>query len=80
MTLFSGTWARLDRVWARVGDRGVGMDVLVQRDSEGFVRWLDGYVGRFGVEAVVTDDLNTYKPAVEHVGVITKCASRTSRT
>ncbi len=49
--------------------RLVEMDVLVQRDSEGFVRWLEGYVGRFGVEAMVTDDLNTYKPAVEHVGV-----------
>ena len=49
--------------------RLVGMDVLVQRDSEGFVRWLEGYVGRFGVEAVVTDDLNTYKPAVERLGV-----------
>ncbi len=47
----------------------VGMDVLVQRDREGFVRWLEGYVGRFGVEAVVTDDLNTYKPAVEQLGV-----------
>ena len=32
-------------------------------------RWLQGYVSRFGVEAVVTDDLNTYKPAVEHLGV-----------
>ena len=26
-------------------------------------------MSRFGVEAVVTDDLNTYKPAVEHLGV-----------
>ena len=46
-----------------------GMDVLVERDSDGFVRWLEGYVSRFGVEAVVTDDLNTYKPVVEHLGV-----------
>ena len=49
--------------------RLVGMDVLVERDSDGFVRWLQGYVSRFGVEAVVTDDLNTYKPVVEHLGV-----------
>ena len=49
--------------------RFVGMDVLVERDSNGFVRWLSGYVSRFGVEAVVTDDLNTYKPVVEHLGV-----------
>ena len=47
----------------------VGMDVLVQRDSEGFVRWLEGYVSRFGVESMVTDDLNTYKPVVERLGV-----------
>ena len=47
----------------------VGMDVLVDRDSEGFVRWLEGYVSRFGVESMVTDDLSTYKPVVEHLGV-----------
>ena len=47
----------------------VGMDVLVHRDSDGFVEWLEGYVSRFGVEAVVTDDLSTYKPMVEHLGV-----------
>ena len=41
--------------------RLVGMDVLVQRDSDGFVKWLEGYVSRFGVESMVTDDLNTYK-------------------
>ena len=49
--------------------RLLGMDVLVHRDSVGFVEWLSGYVSRFGVEAVVTDDLNTYKPAVEQLGV-----------
>ena len=49
--------------------RLLGMDVLVQRDSEGFVRWLDRYVSRFGVESMVTDDLNTYKPVVERLGV-----------
>ena len=47
----------------------VGMDVLVERDSDGFVKWLSGYVSRFGVESMVTDDLNTYKPVVEHLGV-----------
>ncbi len=47
----------------------VGMDVLMHRDSDGFVKWLSGYVSRFGVEAMVTDDLNTYKPVVEHLGV-----------
>ena len=47
----------------------LGMDVLVERDSEGFIKWLEGYVSRFGVEAMVTDDLSTYKPVVEHLGV-----------
>ena len=37
----------------------LGMDVLVERDSEGFIKWLEGYVSRFGVEAMVTDDLST---------------------
>ena len=49
--------------------RLVGMDVLVQRDSDGFVKWLEGYVSRFGVESMVTDDLSTYKPVVERIGV-----------
>ena len=47
----------------------VGMDVLVDRDSEGFVRWLQRYVSRFGMEAMVTDDLSSYKPVAERLGV-----------
>ncbi len=47
----------------------VGMDVLVDRDSEGFMRWLQRYVSRFGVEAMVTDDLSTCKPVAERLGV-----------
>ena len=43
---------------------------------------------RFGVEAMVTDDLSTYKPVVEHLGVDhqslpvldTRCVSRTSES
>ena len=31
---------------------------MVHRDSDGFVGWLSGYVSRFGMEAVVTDDLS----------------------
>ena len=49
--------------------RLLGMDVLVERDRDGFVKWLSRYVSRFGVESMVTDDLNTYKPVVEHLGV-----------
>ncbi len=48
----------------------VWMDVLVNRDAEGFVDWLSGYVSELGVEAVVTDDLSAYKPVVvERLGV-----------
>ena len=49
--------------------RLVEMDVLVQRDSDGFVGWLQEYVSGFGVDAMVTEDLNTYKPVVESLGV-----------
>ena len=47
----------------------VGMDALVDTDSKGFLRWLGRYVSRLGVEAMVTDDLSTYKPVVERLGV-----------
>ena len=48
----------------------VGMDVLVHRDSDGFVKWLSGYVSRFGVEAMVNRrPVHTYKLVVEHLGV-----------
>ena len=47
----------------------VGMDVLVDRSSDGFVEWLERYVNRFGVESMATDDLNTYKPVVESMEV-----------
>ena len=47
----------------------VGMDVLVDRSGDGFVRWLHIYVSRLGVESMVTDDLNTYKPVIEQLGV-----------
>lgn len=47
----------------------LGMDVLTRRDSAAFVEWLSGYVSKFGVESAVTDDLSTYKPVVEELGV-----------
>ena len=39
----------------------LGIDMLVERDSERFADWLKGYVERLGVKSVVTDDLSTYK-------------------
>ena len=58
-------------LWQRVPDgfvTDVGVDGLVDRDSDGFVRWLKTYVSRLGVESMVADDLNTYKPVVEPLG------------
>ena len=31
--------------------------------------WLADYAGEFGVEAIAADDLNTYKPVVERLGI-----------
>ena len=47
----------------------LGLDVLVEQDSDAFLAWLGEYADEFGVEAIVTDDLNTYKPAVEQLGL-----------
>ncbi len=49
--------------------RLVGIDILLDRDSDGFVEWLKGYVSGLGVEVIVSDDLSTYKPVVERLGV-----------
>ena len=40
----------------------LGLDVLVERDSDGFMEWLGDFVSEYGVESMVADDLNTYKP------------------
>ena len=45
------------------------MDVLVERDSDGFMEWLCDFVSDYGGEAMVMDDLNTYKPVVERLGI-----------
>ena len=45
------------------------IDLLVERDRAGFTKWLSGYVDKFGVKAIVSDDLNTYKPVVEDLGL-----------
>jgi len=47
----------------------VGVDILVEQDSQAFLRWLRPYMERLGVEVLVTDDLNTYKPVVEELAV-----------
>ena len=47
----------------------LGLDVLVERDSDGFMEWLGDFVSDCGVEAMTSDDLNTYKPVVRRLGI-----------
>ena len=53
---------------ARTG-QVLGLDVLIELDSDAFTDWLAEYADEFGVEAIVTDDLNTYKPVVARLGL-----------
>jgi len=45
----------------------VGMDILAGRDTEEFVRWLQGYAKRHGAKVVVSDDLDSYRLAAEEL-------------
>lgn len=47
----------------------LGLDLLVAQDAGAFLRWLQPYLSRHGVRVVVTDDLATYKPVLEELGV-----------
>jgi len=47
----------------------VGVDVLVKQDGPAFRRWLERYTRELGVEVLVTDDLNTYKPVSQQLGL-----------
>ena len=47
----------------------VGVDVLVKQDGVAFRRWLQQYTEPLGVEVLVTDDLNTYKPVSQQLGL-----------
>ena len=47
----------------------LGLEVLVERDADGFMEWLGDFVSEYGVEAMAADDLNTYKPVVERLGI-----------
>ena len=42
----------------------LGLEALVERDSDGFMEWLGDFASGCGVEAVAADDLSAYKPAV----------------
>jgi transposase-like protein len=47
----------------------LGLELLPQQDTHAFIRWLKQYAEGLGVEVVVSDDLATYKPVVEELGV-----------
>ena len=47
----------------------LGLEALVERDADGFMEWLGDFAREYGVEAIVTDDLNTYKPVVRRLGI-----------
>lgn len=49
--------------------RTVGVDILVEQDSQAFLRWLRPYVEHLGVQVLVTDDLATYKPVVDELAL-----------
>ena len=42
----------------------LGLEALVERDSDGSMEWLGDFARGYGGEAMVADDLNTCKPAV----------------
>jgi len=54
-----------------VGEEGelIGFALLAGRDGQSFEEWLRGYVQGLGVEVVMTDDLATYRPVLEELGV-----------
>ena len=47
----------------------LGLEVLVERDSDGFMERLGDFARDYGVETMVTDDLSAYKPVVERIGI-----------
>jgi transposase-like protein len=71
-----GAWVRLggERVGVMVAvDMGTGhlvhIEVLDEHDPQEVCRWLRPLVEELGVEVVVTDDLNSYEPICEALGV-----------
>ena len=64
---------------ARTG-QVLGLDALVERDSDAFIDWIGLCADEFGVEAIAADDLNTCKPVAERLGLKHQiCMARTLR-
>lgn len=47
----------------------IGVDILTGRKGQDFVEWLSQYVGQYGVEVLVSDDLESYGVAAEELGL-----------
>lgn len=47
----------------------LGIDILIKQDAPSFLGWLRRYVEALGVKVMVSDDLSTYKPVVEELGL-----------
>jgi len=47
----------------------VGLEMLASREGEELARWLGEAAGHFGAKALVTDELDSYKPAAEKLGM-----------
>ena len=47
----------------------VGMEILTSREGEELGRWIVAAAKRFGAKALVSDELESYKPAAEKAGL-----------
>ena len=47
----------------------MGIEILAGRKGEDFVKWVSGYVSQYGVEVLVSDDLESYGVAAEELGL-----------
>jgi Transposase IS66 family len=51
------------------GGELLGLELLIRQDSHAFIQWLKQYAQGLGVKVIVSDDLATYKPVVEELGI-----------
>ena len=47
----------------------VGLEILASREGEELAKWLGKAASHFGAKALVTDELESYKPAAEKAGL-----------
>ncbi len=47
----------------------VGLEILASREGEELAQWLGKAAGHFGAKVLVADELESYKPAAEKLGL-----------